>query len=259
VKSGPPRARTWLRALAVAAGLHVVAGAGLWWLLRLTSPPPRAPSPAAALPPGAIPYDIDLQNTPIAPGTVATGLVPRAASPPPVSTSPPRAAESPAIVAGSVVSAAPTAAANAPSPSTPSADGRSMGPPSSTVLGAPQPPQLHGNAGGPPGPAGPPVPAGPPGPVGVVGLGPDRDQLVARAVARIRAERHYPELARRRGIEGTVHITFVVGADGHPRDITVRRGADPLLDEAAREAVLRAAPLPPLGPAELDLDFHLDD
>jgi protein TonB len=80
---------------------------------------------------------------------------------------------------------------------------------------------------------------------------------VALALERIRAARHYPELARRRGIEGVVRVGFVVDETGRVDRVELRQGVDALLDEAACEAVRRAAPLPPLGEVEVTLDFHL--
>jgi TonB family protein len=94
------------------------------------------------------------------------------------------------------------------------------------------------------------------------GQGGERDwsKLIAEAREKIRAQKHYPELSRRRGVEGTVALAFRVRADGSVAELTVRRGADPALDEAAREAVLRAVPLPPLpGTVEIEVDFRLQD
>lgn len=47
----------------------------------------------------------------------------------------------------------------------------------------------------------------------------------------------YPELASDSRIEGRVIITFVVEPDGSVSNVTVSRSVDPLLDEAAKEAV----------------------
>jgi protein TonB len=86
----------------------------------------------------------------------------------------------------------------------------------------------------------------------------DRAGLIARLLARVRAARRYPELARRRELEGTVRIGFMVAPDGHPLGLRVVHSADPVLDEAARDAVERAAPLPLVeGPIEVDLEFQL--
>ena len=47
----------------------------------------------------------------------------------------------------------------------------------------------------------------------------------------------YPELARRARVEGVVVLEAIIGADGSVRDVRVLRGAHPLLDPAAVEAV----------------------
>jgi protein TonB len=82
--------------------------------------------------------------------------------------------------------------------------------------------------------------------------------MIADALSRIMAQRRYPELARRRGVEGRVRIGFHVDGTGRVDAFRVVKSADDLLDDAAREAVERAAPLPPLGDVEVDVDFHLD-
>lgn len=47
----------------------------------------------------------------------------------------------------------------------------------------------------------------------------------------------YPELAAENGIQGRVFITFVVETNGNVTNVAVTRSVDPLLDDAAREAV----------------------
>ena len=49
----------------------------------------------------------------------------------------------------------------------------------------------------------------------------------------------YPELARRARAEGVVVLEAIIDADGSVRDVRVLRGANPLLDPAAVEAVRR--------------------
>jgi protein TonB len=49
----------------------------------------------------------------------------------------------------------------------------------------------------------------------------------------------YPELARRMHVEGVVVLEAIIGVDGSVRDARVLRGAHPLLDPAALEAVRR--------------------
>jgi protein TonB len=89
----------------------------------------------------------------------------------------------------------------------------------------------------------------------------DFGPLRAQAMERIRQQRRYPELARRRRIEGTVTIGFRVAADGGVTGVRVKRGVDELLDEAALDAVRAAAPLPAAlsrdGELEVLLQFYL--
>lgn len=58
----------------------------------------------------------------------------------------------------------------------------------------------------------------------------------------------YPALARRREWQGTVIVSFTLVADGTVVDLAVRRSSGyEALDEAALDAVRRAAPFPPTG------------
>jgi protein TonB len=50
----------------------------------------------------------------------------------------------------------------------------------------------------------------------------------------------YPTIAAENGIQGTVYVKFVVDRDGSVSNVTVLRGVDPSLDEAAVEAIKRA-------------------
>ncbi len=55
----------------------------------------------------------------------------------------------------------------------------------------------------------------------------------------------YPKEARRRGIEGTARIQFLVGADGRATEVsTVESSGSALLDAAAERGAREAAPLP---------------
>ncbi len=59
----------------------------------------------------------------------------------------------------------------------------------------------------------------------------------------------YPEEARRRGEQGNVTVRFTVEPSGQVTNVTVVRGSgSPRLDAAA-EAMLRNAKLPPFDPA----------
>lgn len=87
-----------------------------------------------------------------------------------------------------------------------------------------------------------------------------RTLQLAELAARIRAHRHYPELARRRGVEGTVLLRFSIRPDGGVAALEVIEGVDPALDEAARDAVLAATPLPPVeGTITVPMPFRLHD
>lgn len=62
---------------------------------------------------------------------------------------------------------------------------------------------------------------------------------------RIEREKRYPSQARRRQIEGRVVLSFAIGPKGELGDCRVRRGSgNPELDQAALDAVQRAAPFP---------------
>ena len=49
----------------------------------------------------------------------------------------------------------------------------------------------------------------------------------------------YPPLARAAQIEGNVLLQVVIGPDGSVTEVEVSRSVHPLLDDAAREAVLK--------------------
>src|SRR5262249_26287303 len=78
--------------------------------------------------------------------------------------------------------------------------------------------------------------------------------------ARIQAHRHYPLLARKRGLEGTVEVVFRVDPAGNVVDLRVDKSAGDLFDAAAVEAVRAAAPLPPCAsPVRVPIRFRLLD
>ncbi|HQP29831.1 MAG TPA: energy transducer TonB [Deltaproteobacteria bacterium] len=72
-----------------------------------------------------------------------------------------------------------------------------------------------------------------------------RDAYTAELYHIIRRYFVYPALARRRGQEGTVQLSFVVGDDGRAQDIKVMGSSGfGLLDRAAMDTI-RKIPLPP--------------
>lgn len=74
--------------------------------------------------------------------------------------------------------------------------------------------------------------------------GPDLATLRARIRQAVNRHRHYPRLARRRGIEGRVILAFRLSRTGSISRVKVVRSAGRLLDKAALAALRRAAPLP---------------
>jgi len=78
----------------------------------------------------------------------------------------------------------------------------------------------------------------------------ERQRYLADLMAHIEQYKWYPKSARRRRIEGMVHVDFTLFADGSTSDISVKN-ASPVLLVAAREAVAKAVPMPP-PPAVID-------
>jgi TonB family protein len=60
--------------------------------------------------------------------------------------------------------------------------------------------------------------------------------------AAVQGTLRYPALARKRGLEGTVLVRFHIGSDGAVDQVTVVASAGRALDDAAQDAVQRAAP-----------------
>ncbi len=86
-----------------------------------------------------------------------------------------------------------------------------------------------------------------PGPGGGVSAGFGRGGIDWRQLLRQRIERakRYPALARRLGMEGTVHVEFRIARDGSVEGVKVAKSSGyPVLDEASVQAIKRAAPLP---------------
>ncbi len=70
-----------------------------------------------------------------------------------------------------------------------------------------------------------------------------KNEYLARLIAHIEAQKHYPRAARRRGIEGSVDVAFKLGPGGRMEQLQVN-GGQALLQGAAEEAVRAAQPLP---------------
>lgn len=70
-----------------------------------------------------------------------------------------------------------------------------------------------------------------------------RDRYLAQVLAHIESHKYYPPSARRRGIEGSVEVRFMLDAYGGITRLDVT-GRSALLEDAARTAIRDAMPLP---------------
>lgn len=87
------------------------------------------------------------------------------------------------------------------------------------------------------------------------------DQILAQIRALIEAAKHYPLMARRRGLEGTTSVSFQIQADGSIQalKITHSSGTD-ILDQAALQTIERAAPFPAYPePIQIGIRFALHE
>jgi len=77
--------------------------------------------------------------------------------------------------------------------------------------------------------------------------------------AAIERAKSYPLLAKKRGLEGTVTTEFHISNKGLPEGIKITKSSGyTLLDTAARETIIRAAPLPSVkGNIEIPITFRL--
>ncbi len=71
--------------------------------------------------------------------------------------------------------------------------------------------------------------------------------------------KRYPEIAKKRGWEGTVIAEFSIDRKGVPENITIVRGSGyEILDSAARDTIIKASPLPVIkGKLEIPITFRL--
>jgi len=91
--------------------------------------------------------------------------------------------------------------------------------------------------------------------------GPSVDSRLAEIQRRVQSALVYPPAAQRRELEGEAQVEFVLGADGHARDVRTRASSgSPLLDRAAERAVRDAGALPYVyGVLVVPVRFALDD
>lgn len=118
-----------------------------------------------------------------------------------------------------------------------------------------------GGSGDGSGPGGPGVGSGGPGGSGIGngGQGPAGlpDEYQARVSSRIQRKQLYPEAYRTRLLRGRVRVKFTIHSDGHITDVSIVQSSGyPLMDQAALEAVEKAAPFPPFPPG-IDLPQYI--
>ncbi len=70
----------------------------------------------------------------------------------------------------------------------------------------------------------------------------------------------YPVIARKRGIEGTVYISFKINPQGKPQELKILKSSgSSILDTATKDIVKRAAPFPYIdSPVEVPVVFQLN-
>lgn len=93
---------------------------------------------------------------------------------------------------------------------------------------------------------------------GTGALTPEMIQLIGSMIDNAKS---YPAMARRRGIEGTVFVSFSIGAEGDAREITVIKSSGyRILDEATVKVVNSAAPYPYVRESiEVPVTYRLSD
>ncbi|WP_176958438.1 energy transducer TonB [Mariprofundus sp. KV] len=84
----------------------------------------------------------------------------------------------------------------------------------------------------------------------------ETERYLTEVMAHIEQHKWYPKAARRRGIEGEVHISFKLLPDGSTHQLVVEDGPT-MLVSAARKAVEKALPLP-LPPATIDCPLECE-
>jgi protein TonB len=69
---------------------------------------------------------------------------------------------------------------------------------------------------------------------------------LATVVSWLEQHKEYPDAARSRHDEGTVQIAFTIDRDGHVLSFEIRHSSgNAMLDQAAKDMIRRADPLPP--------------
>ena len=71
----------------------------------------------------------------------------------------------------------------------------------------------------------------------------EKQHYLAKLLAHIESYKYYPRLARKRGIEGGIHVSFLLSPTGAVSVIKIKNGPK-ILRQAARKAIDAALPLP---------------
>jgi protein TonB len=79
----------------------------------------------------------------------------------------------------------------------------------------------------------------------------------SRIIELINAKKSYPRVARRRGIEGAVEVSFTVTADGQVAEL-ICEGSRDIFEQSACETILAATPFPAPQGEPLQLSFMMD-
>ena len=78
-----------------------------------------------------------------------------------------------------------------------------------------------------------------------VGAGSGGNPVLAKIWKRINSSKYYPETAKHQGMEGSPRVTFSIAEDGSVSNVAIATSCgQAILDDAAKETVRRASPLP---------------
>lgn len=100
------------------------------------------------------------------------------------------------------------------------------------------------------------------GPADGIGSGTTgQNEVLAQIRQQIEEAKHYPLLARRRGVEGTAAVSFKINADGSVSGLKLRQSSGTsLLDQAALQTITRAAPFPAYpDPIQIGIRFAMHE
>jgi len=83
-------------------------------------------------------------------------------------------------------------------------------------------------------------------------------ELIADAIDRTKA---YPLMARKRGMEGTVYVSFRIDRDGRPEELVIQKSSGfGILDTATLDVIKKAAPFPYIeSRVEIPVTYRLKD